>query len=666
MSEELFYSETNPEYKQLTGLEWYSLNSYNYDSYRDFSDFKIIDMQNNYRASSLWKKFSLPMLESFCSGFNENNDRNRLLQRYFCEYSCFWDPQICFLEDCHSGNLRDIMRRDFHKQFSPMFEAQFNRKFKEKIDWTLTGGPPSYPIIGLNNLIENLGITSKLEYNTNNLAVNFEHLKREYRDSDRPRPLYVLEKKKCNDIIEALINVNDEKIKKDRIEMQKMFSESYKGIGQVRKPILSLMMWGPYVDFSLKKSDVECNIKETSSEKGVHVCTNFESKHYWMYTHSTRISCTPGPVDVLEGPVMTSDHRVLYPCNRGGCNYDCSCELCINIDMCTTIAHKEHLKEPSLECPVLLKSDCQDHKIDHPKNFKKQEDVVINKNIFYHNLELTDQPRKHTTDKLVFAGIKKNCDVCRKNVQNHFKHHMVNHTQCRFCIYQMKTAVDTSYWEKVCNICGKFFDDEKKLRYWHRQIHTSSWKCELCESAFSRKWVLRRHLIEIHQLSITQTDCDSDSESEEDSNENVFELGDRSDYTIEDNSEDDDIEDPPQQHKCQFCDKKFTVQRYLDTHIARNHGDIQLHKCTVCEKVFNLKQHLKRHIEVTHMEHESNICDFCGKNFSRVDKLKEHIKVIHLKESKKFVCSVCDKSFDRNWNFKRHEEKCRLTANSNK
>ena len=49
---------------------------------------------------------------------------------------------------------------------------------------------------------------------------------------------------------------------------------------------------GAVLNFRLKKTDEECNIKETSYEKGVHVCTNFASKHYWMYTHSTRISCT--------------------------------------------------------------------------------------------------------------------------------------------------------------------------------------------------------------------------------------------------------------------------------------------------------------------------------------------------------------------------------------
>ena len=96
MSDDMFYSESNPEYRVLTGLEWYLLNSYNYDSVREFSDIKIFDMQNERRKSFLTKKYALPYQENFCSGFNQNNEFLRLLQRLFCEKSCYWDPQVCF------------------------------------------------------------------------------------------------------------------------------------------------------------------------------------------------------------------------------------------------------------------------------------------------------------------------------------------------------------------------------------------------------------------------------------------------------------------------------------------------------------------------------------------------------------------------------------------
>ena len=662
MSDDIFYSESNPEYRVLTGLEWYLLNSYNYDSVREFSDIKIFDMQNERRKSVWSKKYALPYQENFCSGFNQNKDFLRLLQRYFCEKSCYWDPQICFLEDSHSGNLTDLMDRKFHNKFSSRFEEQFSNKKIEKIDWAPTGGIGWYPSIGLNNLLKNLGITTKLEYNANNLAVNFDHLKREYRDSDPTRPIYIFEVKKCNDILEALINVNKEKIETDKIEMERKYDESYKGNGPVRKPILSLMMWGPQVNFSLQKTDEKCIIENLWSNTSVHECTNFASKHYWMYTHSARVPCKTGPISVLQGPVMTSDLKILYPCNRDECNHDCLCDLCVSNHMCEINQHKIHLKEPNNECPIVMKTECQDHYIDHPDNYNKEEDIVVAKNLFYHNLELTNQPRNHTSEKIILAGIKKKCYVCRQNVTNHFKHHMIVHPQCRFCKYQVKNASDSSFWDKVCNICGKIFDDAKTLRYWHKKIHTSSWKCEICDFDFNRKWNLGRHLEEIHKMTLTETNSESaNSYSDENSNSDS-EIS----YTSEDISEDLDVDDEKSKNiECQYCGKTFSVQRYLDAHVKRTHADIKVLKCSECEKSFTLLHNLKRHIENTHSDHRENTCEFCGKKFSRVDNLKEHIKLIHLKETGNFVCSFCGRSFDRNWNMKRHEKRC-IFSNSNK
>ena len=78
-----------------------------------------------------------------------------------------------------------------------------------------------------------------------------DNLRGELRDSIPVRPIYVMEEKKCHDIIYALLNVNYEK--RSRKDMQNIFDESYKGNGVIRKPLLSLMMWGPYADFNCLK-----------------------------------------------------------------------------------------------------------------------------------------------------------------------------------------------------------------------------------------------------------------------------------------------------------------------------------------------------------------------------------------------------------------------------
>ena len=82
----------------------------------------------------------------------------------------------------------------------------------DKIDWAPTGGPGiHYPSIGVNKLIEEMGITTKLVYDDGQHAINFDNLSKDLRNSIPDRPVYVIEEKKCHDIIEALLNINREK-----------------------------------------------------------------------------------------------------------------------------------------------------------------------------------------------------------------------------------------------------------------------------------------------------------------------------------------------------------------------------------------------------------------------------------------------------------------------
>lgn len=159
------YSERHPKYKHFTQEEWNMKTSYSYDDYFGFSDLKIFRMQNNHRNYYMWDVFGVPPdSASFCTAFNTNRKRTRLIQRHLCNNMCFWDPQKCLLEDSHSGNLSDLMHRDFHEQFNPAFSGEFKRIFMGKIDWTPTGGLGHFPTIGLNRLIEEIGITTNLRY----------------------------------------------------------------------------------------------------------------------------------------------------------------------------------------------------------------------------------------------------------------------------------------------------------------------------------------------------------------------------------------------------------------------------------------------------------------------------------------------------------------------
>ena len=121
--------------------------------------------------------------------------------------------------------------------------------------------------------------------------------------------------------------------------------------------------------------------------------------------------------------------------------------------------------------------------------------------------------------------------------------------------------------------------------------------------------------------------------------------------------------------KCRFCDKQFSVQRYLDTHVKVKHTKTETFQCENCDKTFNQKKHLKRHIETIHglqkpdivnfkSSPRNHICNICGSIFNRADNLTRHMKSAHVPNVKDFTCIYCEKKFDRKWNLSRHERRC--------
>ena len=120
--------------RQKTLLERQLLSKFSFDKkYREFSDLKIYTHQNSSRFHYLLQLLKFPCQPFFTSIFNSFNITSynlkpqKLLQRRLCLEFCNWNPSNCFLEDSHSGNLRDLMTKDFHNSFEPEFESQFSK-----------------------------------------------------------------------------------------------------------------------------------------------------------------------------------------------------------------------------------------------------------------------------------------------------------------------------------------------------------------------------------------------------------------------------------------------------------------------------------------------------------------------------------------------------------
>ena len=629
------------------------------NKYREYPDLRIYSLQSQHRYQNLKHLLKFPQIPPynsiFCvfgrkySGFRAE----RFLQRHLCLNHCCWDPTKCFLEDSHTGRLRDLTSKGFLEQYNPEFSAHFgNDKSTLRLNLDEDGHPKLF------ELIEELGISSKLEYDEDESAVSHEYVSDEFRNEERP--LYIIEEKKVHDIIVALLEASKHSVEINKSDMRQIYQDSYNHTSVSSRPILSLMMWGPKSSINCASSQELCQLEEDSWNQLVtdgkyHNCSEFSDEHYWMFNHKGGFNCKNIEKIMLEGPAMTKELNTVYPCSENACLVDCFCKLCEHTTklICQLKDHKRHMMRFDKDCLVQIQSQCQLHWVTHPENFEDDLDIFVEKNVFFHSGEVIQQPRSQAVGVVKFAGIRRSCAECRSNVYDHFRNHMVFHLQCKFCSFQLATLTDDQFWEKVCNDCGKVFDtkDAKKIN-WHRKVHQENeeFQCNQCESKFRRNFTLKRHRQECHGEQ-------SDLDQVEEKIVNHFEAyADRTKQILREESK------PPNEkvnkYRCVNCNRTFRLERYLTRHVGLNHKEIEKYECLECNKEFNHKKNLRIHESTAHSKDDPKFhkylqeteekygCNLCKKQFGRKDCLKRHLRT-HKESFPKHSCSQCGKEFKR-------------------
>lgn len=150
--------------------------------------------------------------------------------------------------------------------------------------------------------------------------------------------------------------------------------------------------------------------------------------------------------------------------------------------------------------------------------------------------------------------------------------------------------------------------------------------CAICKQDFRSKRLLNSHIEEVHEKGSPKVSTKKSSEKLE-SDETKF--------------------------SCNQCGRIFRYKSALGRHIKVVHENQRDHVCSKCGKSFGSKYDLSKHYESNHDDSRKaqQTCQFCEKTFSKEQYLQTHILAIH--SEKAFECEVCAKKFS----FKRAKER---------
>ena len=322
---------------------------------------------------------------------------------------------------------------------------------------------------------------------------------------------------------------------------------------------------------------------------------------------------------------------IVYTCIFNKCSIGCPCNLCVNSENfpCRKICKDTPCPDCNPQCKV--------HKIELDRRF----DVNIH--------EVTIGIDSDNSEKSIVkhAGIPKNCQICRVDLLQHQKFHLVPHQLCKFCVqllgpilnsgfpivkledYAIAKEVFRSGLNHTCGYCLKEFDKIYKRKIHEQTQHEGKGRdfvCVDCEQTFTNINALKHHFSSKH--------------------ESVPKI------------------------ICEICNAKFSAKSSLTEHRITHHENSESYQCDQCNATFTVKSNMLRHKRGRHNEVNVNWsvvqtsydlkfkCDICMKMFGRRDNLKRHMNSAHEAVNFEFKCEHCQKSFKWKSSCESHEKQC--------
>ena len=186
-----------------------------------------------------------------------------------------------------------------------------------------------------------------------------------------------------------------------------------------------------------------------------------------------------------------------------------------------------------------------------------------------------------------------------------------------------------------CSYCSKGFYGKSTFIN-HLRVHKEerSFQCTICAKAFKQKSVLWKHMLFVHsdKKPFQCTQCDASFKRKCDLMRHLATHLDK--------------------FECDFCAKRFKTRRECRTHVGKFHSDDRPFQCNLCDSTFKWKGALERHTQSVHEKEVNFRCSHCSKGFYLKGNLTRHLRV-HTGE-KPFQCTVCCKAFTQRSSLTRH------------